>query len=566
MVFYLQHFKQYEKQSPPNNQNKKRLQKPSSSKIRAKVVLIDQQFQWSCGFTILRKNNQNIVIRYLFSFSTASLFQFFLTKPVTYGLQKKETMNAKIKKVNTLDLIISETLSLAYLLFSAGLVGIAVFIPKIGKMDVWKKAFQAHGYAKGVSEFGKLPVTIHGVRASMLQLPLRIQPVITYITGKPFDGEKPWSRSNLSYLWTTLLALMLGLFLSFSGFKNESILLVLIGWLLTVYSVRKVGPVLNHYISHKDFFDKMLREYLGEERSVKHQRVLGELLASLFSLQNQITYIKEHIGTKGHHNENVTATSKDADNYFLNLLGFKAGMTKHQLYRRFFELIVNPFSKLQSLFFVSRLKSQFDEETTFLKKMVSFFFLVLPFSFAWHIGFMMVIVTWWIPVFLLTPVAALLQFASEHFWNKETNEFDTVEHLSKREKIVRSKKLTVGRFCGEALPFLDGKILFNTTVIFIWTIRMLKHLFIRIVVLQGDLVAHDLHHRVKYGFDWSNWLFTRVDFSKNKKEGDEPLVDVWGYGNVLETIFDSMSSMKPKMEYDPEMTESFSAERAVLGM
>lgn len=53
------------------------------------------------------------------------------------------------------------------------------------------------------------------IRESMQKdLPATLQPFLTWLTGKPFSGQKPWRRTPIDQLMTALMAIILGVLIS----------------------------------------------------------------------------------------------------------------------------------------------------------------------------------------------------------------------------------------------------------------------------------------------------------------------------------------------------------------
>ena len=81
------------------------------------------------------------------------------------------------------------------------------------------------------------------------------------------------------------------------------------------------------------------------------------------------------------------------------------------------------------------------------------------------------------------------------------------------------------------------------------------------IVLPGDLVCHDWHHRGQRGDNWANAPYARLAFKNNLKPGETPLIEIWGLHNAINAVFDHLSNI-PGIQPVVEIKES----EMVLGM
>lgn len=394
------------------------------------------------------------------------------------------------------------------------------------------------------------------VRETMSKLPKPIQWFLTWLTGKPLEGQSPLiRRTNLSHFFTAYLWLFAGITLATYAYMNAQYWLVPCGWLLTVSGARKIIPTINHYCVHGDLLPPWLRDRFNWLHPY-----IADFNSSVLFLQDFKAYKEEHLS---HHKISVVASIIDPDMAFMWQLGFKPGMSKQELWKVLINNIVNPVSKLHRLFFATRIKTTFRRSTWF-RCMVQLITVSLLVLFALITSPLTVIASVIIPMSFFYHAASLLQFASEHLWMKDAKDDGLLTKKgSQKSLIARSKMLTNARFCGEPLMINDqdsGITKFRKWSL--WLARMtFIHLPTRLFVLSGDLVVHDWHHRCGFGADWANAFYARAAMCEKLKDTDHPLTEVWGLKNALDLVFENLSKME---EIDPELIEN--DPDAIMGM
>jgi hypothetical protein len=247
---------------------------------------------------------------------------------------------------------------------------------------------------------------------------------------------------------------------------------------------------------------------------------------------------------------------------FLWHLGFRAGMDKHKLWKKYIMTLFSPY--FHFIFLKARIKTNL-VAPSWGRKTVAVLFLLIPFVIGYYTSFMVVFWAWYFPLFYLYHIASLMQFSSEHFWLKETNSIGKVHSSETKQLISRSKRLTVGRFCGERVPQTKNKSIFEFTILWsIWWFRMFfYHLPIRLFVLPGDLPQHDWHHRCGFGADWANAVYARQAMIQDLRPDEEPFVEVWGFTNAIDLVFTHLSEMEP-LKIDEQVPINLA--EMVLGM
>ncbi|MEW6055796.1 MAG: fatty acid desaturase [Bdellovibrionota bacterium] len=364
---------------------------------------------------------------------------------------------------------------------------------------------------------------IRDVRESMRVLPAFLQPIITWMTGKPLHEQKPLFKGNAFTQTAPALVLLFGAPLANMVLLKNSPLLgsmfLPLCWMGVVGAARKIQVTLVHQCSHGN--------YSGNRRV---DLAMAQLLSTFVWVDHFDSYYREHILI--HHTKHLSS-KEDPDCAFLLKLGFRPGMSKTDLWRRLWITTVSP--RFHALFFFARMKSNFISAPLY-RRMMSFIYSgALLLAVAKYELWTAFALTWLLPLFPLYHCAALLNFSSLHFWLKDPTGDENAKD--------RMCSLTAGRFLGEAAPEHSTdpiKNVFNWTR---WSLRMLfVHLPCRVSVLSGDLPVHDYHHRHPRCKEWANFIYNRqFDINKKYPGYNTPYAENWGLFNCIDAVFESLS-------------------------
>ncbi|MDM0088660.1 MULTISPECIES: stearoyl-CoA 9-desaturase [unclassified Variovorax] len=316
-----------------------------------------------------------------------------------------------------------------------------------------------------------------GLRESMRGLPLFLQPVLTWLTGKPLHEQQPPSYHFPRWgdvIFTLVLALgIVALLIYLSALDTIFAWIgIFVLWLPLVGLLRKVQVTHMHHAIHNRLFE-----------SSRLNKAYATLVSAVLFIQNSDEYRKEHLA---HHNADVFTTKDDADAAFLARLGFLPGRKKDELWMSLWMTVLSPVFHL--LFLQARLTSVFVRAkpvAVLLSVGAALGYAIL----LWIVGgkaFLLAVV---LPLFPLYHISALLQFLTEHAWNVAAGPVEDWTHYAQR---------CWGRFCGARFPQrtngFGGGILFVARVM-VWIVKMLfLHLPVRLACLVSDLPAHDWHH------------------------------------------------------------------------
>ncbi|MCX4692538.1 fatty acid desaturase [Streptomyces sp. NBC_01408] len=361
------------------------------------------------------------------------------------------------------------------------------------------------------------------IRASFQRFPRWTQHLWTWITGKALPGQKPLVKLNVvTYVILDLVGLAVGIGSAWwivSSGPTIALLLLPLCWVVTVSAARICSTVIAHHCMHTRFTGK-----------IKYDREIAQVLSTLVCTEDADQYYEDHINL--HHRKETFATIADPTIQHLLKLGFRPGMTVPALWRRLAFTVVSPMFHAE--FLATRLAQNLWRSATYRRIM----------SLA-YLGAVIGLVTWqgaWLPFALavlvpmipLYQIVALLEFLSEHAWFKAKD--DT---LGGRAFHVSH---SWGRFNGDALPEQGIGVVRSVGAWSRWTLRLaFYHLPSRILVVPGDLAAHDFHHRKPSTFEWVRASYARqadIDAGHPKWPA---YTDVWGLGVAIDRVFTILS-------------------------
>jgi hypothetical protein len=379
----------------------------------------------------------------------------------------------------------------------------------------------------------ELPTDVHtesvrdvGIRDSMLRLPGILQQPLTFLTGKPHKGQRPLKISPTGHfvlsVFSTVIGIAIGVFaLLASGW---ALVWLLVSWAVVLHAMRNLRMVIFHQCAHQ----VMWRSRPAFETAV------GEVTAGLVMVQSfrryRVSHRVDHHGT--HHMTPRDPTVHD----FLVGLRLQPGMSRRQMWRRILVLLVSPWFHVR--FMISRLKSAMLYGSSTQRVTTA----GVPLAFAvWGIwqpaAFIGYLVLWLLPVSVFFQISAVLRLCVKHSFPPPGMS------LHDRASIAA---LTGGVFVGDRLPRPAGALHRRAMAYALWTVRLLAvHFPVRYLVLTGDAVCHDFHHRRPMSRDWSNYIFARQADQDAGHPGWPPYHEAWNLVPAMNRVLDSLREADP---------------------
>ncbi|WP_256362242.1 fatty acid desaturase [Streptomyces sp. TRM70350] len=308
------------------------------------------------------------------------------------------------------------------------------------------------------------------------------------------------------------------------------LVLLPVGWAVTLHGMRNLRMMIYHQCSHRNMYRR---------RTV--DRALGHLISSVLVIQNFERYSREHVAD--HHAAHHMTLRDPTVQAFLISLGLAPGMSREEMWRRVLGRIFSPLFHLQ--FAVARARSFWQASAGAEKATATVLYGALTGVTAVTGTWPAFLVVWCVPLVPLFQVSNTLRLCVKHTFP------------AKGTEVRRGREyfagLTNAIFIGEAAPTGRGAVAWCR-----WTARMLLvHAPARYLVLTGDTVVHDYHHRYPSSREWHDYLFARQRDLESGHRGWPGYEQVWGLVPAINRVFDSIAAADPE-EYDAARIASVS--------
>ncbi|MGP4091057.1 stearoyl-CoA 9-desaturase [Streptomyces sp. KR55] len=368
------------------------------------------------------------------------------------------------------------------------------------------------------------------VRESMRCLPRALQYPLTLLTGRPLAGQAPlrwWTPAF--HLFSALFSMLAGVALSVTGWAlaGSWLLLLLPGWAMTLHGMRNLRMMIYHQCSHKNMF-----------RRKKLDAAIGRATSGLLIVQHFSRYSEEHVSD--HHAAHHMTLRDPTVQAFLISLDLHPGMTRRQMWRRSLGKLFSPVFHMT--FAVARARS-FWHGSSRSERITATVLYGGGLAAGIATGtWAALLVVWFVPLVPLFQISNTLRLCVKHTFPDPS--------LTERRGKAYFGSLTNAIFIGEPAPAAGQAPLKATAAWLRWTARMLfVHLPSRYLVLTGDTVVHDFHHRHPATRQWADYLFARQADAERGSGGWPPYHHAWGLVPAINLVFDSLSAADPS-EFD----------------
>lgn len=359
----------------------------------------------------------------------------------------------------------------------------------------------------------------------MRRLPAFLQFPLTVLTGRPYAGQRPPRWSPTFHLAAAAAAMAAGALLGTFGLAAGGgwPLLVLPGWAVTLHGMRNLRMMVYHQCSHRNMY-----------RRRRLDAAIGRAVAALLVVQNFERYSREHVSD--HHAAHHMTLRDPTVQAFLVSLGLAPGMTRRRMWRRLAGKLADP--RFHAAFALARARS-FWHGAARTERAVAVLLYGTALAATVATGtWPVLLVVWFVPLVPLFQLSNTLRLCVKHTFPA------TGEQGGRGKEYFAG--LTNAIFIGEAAPPAGlprhRAVLAWTR----WTVRMLAvHLPSRYLVLTGDTVVHDFHHRYPASREWADYLFARQRDVTAGHPGWPPYRHVWGLRPAIDLVFDSLSAADP---------------------
>ena len=373
------------------------------------------------------------------------------------------------------------------------------------------------------------PISDAAVRDSMLRLPGFLQMPLTLLTGKPHTGQRPLRLTPTTHLVCAFGSVAAGLTASGVALAAGGWWLAMLvpGWAMTLHGTRNLRMMIFHQCAHRNMW--------GRRRP---DRVLGKIVAAVLVVQHFERYSAEHV--TDHHALHHMTLRDPTVQAFLVSLELRPGMTRAQVWRRVIGKLVSPV--FHARFLRARIRSYIHAASPVERTLTATGYAAVALAATALHAWTFLLVAWVLPLTLFFQVSNTLRLCVKH----------TFPHpgVTKRRGRAYFANLTNAIFLGEPAPspVLRG---FERVLAWArWWLRLLLvHFPARYLVLTGDTVCHDFHHRHPMSRDWANYIFARQADIDGGHRGWPPYREVWGLIPAINLVFGSLS-VADAAEYD----------------
>ncbi|MCD0484236.1 fatty acid desaturase [Streptacidiphilus sp. ASG 303] len=369
------------------------------------------------------------------------------------------------------------------------------------------------------------------VRESMRRLPRVFDLPLTLLTGRPHAGQRRTRYTPTRHLLNALLSVAAGVAVGASATAAGGwvLLLLLPGWAMTLHGARNLRMMIYHQCAHLNMWGRPRRDVL-----------LGRLVAALLMVQDFGSYSAEHVGD--HHALHHMTLRDPTVQAFLVSLELRPGMTRRQMWRRVLGKCASPL--FHARFLAARVRSHVHGAPPAWRAGTLAAAAAAAGAATWLHLWIPVLVAWVFPMTVPYQVSNVLRLCVKHTFPQPG------------PAVRRGREyfagLTNAIFLGEAAPAPDLPPVRRAAAWVRWWCRMLLvHFPARYLVLTGDTVVHDYHHRAPMSRDWANYLFAREEDHRRARPGRPPYRHVWGLVAAVDLVFDSLRTADPA-EYHPD--------------
>ncbi|HET9167941.1 MAG TPA: hypothetical protein VFN97_00855 [Actinospica sp.] len=368
------------------------------------------------------------------------------------------------------------------------------------------------------------------VRESLTVLPRIFALPLTLLSGKPHLGQRPLRLTPATHLVCALVSLAAGLTVSAEalGAGGGRLWLLIVGWGMTLHGMRNLRMMIYHQCAHRNMWNRK-----------RTDRLLGRLVAGLLVVQHFDRYSTEHVAD--HHGVHHMTLRDPTVQAFLVSLRLRPGLTRRQMWRRVITRLASPV--FHGRFLYARIRSYLHGAGAG-ERILFGVWLAGVAAAAWLLhGWTFLAVGWLLPATFFYQISNTLRLCVKHT-------FPPAGRQAGRGRAYFGS-LTNAIFIGEAAPGPEARGARRAAAWLRWWLRLaLVHFPARYLVLTGDTVCHDFHHRHPMTREWANYIFARERDAHEPGRGWPPYRAVWGLAPAIGHVFDSLGAADPA-EYDP---------------
>jgi fatty acid desaturase len=278
--------------------------------------------------------------------------------------------------------------------------------------------------------------------------------------------------------------------------------------------MRNLRMMIYHQCAHRNMYNRR-----------KLDAAVGRMSSSLLVVQNFERYSREHVGD--HHAAHHMTLRDPTVQAFLISLDLHTGMSRRQMWWRLLGKLVSP--KFHLGFSIARVRSFWHGSATAEKVTALALYGAATAASVLTGQWQIFVVGWLVPLFPLFQVSNTLRLCVKHTFPDPS--------LTVRKGKDYFASLTNAIFLGDRAPErgLGAWLRWSAKMLFV-------HFPARYLVLTGDTVVHDFHHRYPSNRGWANYLFARQADLDKGSPGWPAYHEAWGLGAAIDLVFDSLSA------------------------
>ncbi|WP_240777066.1 fatty acid desaturase [Nonomuraea basaltis] len=378
----------------------------------------------------------------------------------------------------------------------------------------------------------RISAPVDGVRESMRRLPGAFAVPLTLLTGKPHAGQRPVRFTPTSHLINAICSTTAGLTISCLALASGGLALFALpaGWAVTLHGLRNLRMMIYHQCAHRNMW-----------RRRRPDDLLGRVIAALLIVQRFDDYRAEHVAD--HHALHHMTVRDPTVRAFLIGLGLQPRMSRREMWSRVLRLLASPVFHVR--FLTSRIRSHVKGMSREERVWTFAGYATVAGLATWLQLWPFVLIAWIVPVTVLFQVSNTLRLCVKHT-------FPLPGQTDRRGRAYFCS-LTNAIFIGEPAP--DPRLPGGHRALawLRWCARLaVVHFPARYLVLTGDTVCHDFHHRHPMDRRWADYIFEREARLASLTPGDPHYRHVWGLIPAIDVVFDSLRAADP-MEYSREL-------------
>jgi fatty acid desaturase len=362
-------------------------------------------------------------------------------------------------------------------------------------------------------------------RETMRRLPRFLQHPLSVFTGKALPGQRSRFWSPGFHLAAAALSTAAGVAVGSVGLAlgHWWAALLVPGWALTLHGMRNLRMMIYHQCSHRNLFRRRLLDTL-----------IGRLVSGALVVQNFERYSREHVSD--HHAAHHMTLRDPTVQAFLVSLELRPGMTPRQMWRRVLAKLVSP--RFHAAFATARMRSFWNGSAAFEKSVFVVGYGLAAVATGATGTWPIFLAVWFVPLLPLFQISNTLRLCVKHTFPPAGTE--------RRRGRDYFASLTNAIFIGEPVPDRSLPAARRLLAWTRWTLRMaLIHVPARYLVLTGDTVVHDFHHRYPSSKEWFDYIFARQRDIDAGHPGWCAYHEVWGLAPAITHVFASLSAADP---------------------